>query len=638
MSIVCRPGLFVPALVTVMSVGGAWSAAAVAAPPTPEDALALRPRQKGVDYSQPTADEAKQCTIKQEKEGGSSALVVRGPSGEVLRAFADTDGNRVVDRWSYYKDGLEVYREIDADKDTKPEEYRWLGAAGSRWGLDTNADGQIDSWKVLSAEESTAEIVAALRDRDAAVFARLLPGKEDLQAAGFEGELLADILARTAAAPAAFAKVAADQKEVVADSRWTSMLTPQAPGTLPAGMAGLTKDVVAHDNVVALVEGKQGNGQVFVGSLVKCGEVWRPVEAPQVSGGLADAFSFFAPRLPARGPAAGSGDVAENLQPLLASLREIEGKMATADAAGRKTLAAQQVGLLEQLAAGAAETDKTFWTNQVVETIAAYAQEGLYPDGIAKLEQLAEAATGDEATSAFIAFRLIQARFARGMEPGDADREAVQKAWFDDLAAFAETYPKAPDSAEALLQLAFRDEFSEGDSGVASAIKRYSTIVTNFPDTAQARKAAGAVRRLESVGKPFALTGPTFEGKQVSVASAKGVPVLVHYWSTDCEPCKVDIAQIRELQAKYGAKKFAVLGVSLDGDKAKLVRFLQAKPLPWPQVYEPGGLDSRLAEEFGVQALPTMVLVGPDGLVVNRNVAIASLEKELDALIGGAGK
>jgi thiol-disulfide isomerase/thioredoxin len=140
------------------------------------------------------------------------------------------------------------------------------------------------------------------------------------------------------------------------------------------------------------------------------------------------------------------------------------------------------------------------------------------------------------------------------------------------------------------------------------------------------------------VGKPLTLAGPTLEGKQVAVASFKGVPVLVHYWSTDCEPCKVDLAQIRELQTKYGPTKFAVVGVALDGDKAKLAKFLQAKPLPWPQLHEPGGLDSRLAEEFGVLALPTMVLVGADGTVLDRNVSINGLEKRLDELIGAAGK
>jgi thiol-disulfide isomerase/thioredoxin len=621
-----------PALLAV----AAAVAPASAAPPSAADALALKPRQKGIEVAQPTEAEVKQATIKQEKEGGVMALVVRGPSGEVLRAFADSDGNRVVDRWSYYKDGMEVYRELDSDKDTKADEYRWLGGAGSRWGADTNADGVIDAWKVLSAEEATAEVVNAIRDRDAAAFARLLPTKADLEAAGFEGELLTELVTRITAAPAAFAKAAAEQKDIGADARWTSMLTPQAPGTLPAGMSGLTKDVSAYDNVVALVESKQGNGQVFVGSLVKCGEAWRPVDAPQLAGGIGESFSFLAPRVNVRGgPAGGTGDVAENLKPLLAKLREIEGKMPSADVAARKGLAAEQIGVLEQLVAAAADSDKGFWTNQLVETLAAYVQEGLFPDGIAKLEQIAETVKGDETASAFISFRLIQAKYSAGMEQPGADGETLQKTWFDDLKTFTETYPKAPESAEALLQLAFRDEFEGRD---AEAVERYAAIAANFPDTAQARKATGAVRRLESVGKPLTLAGPTLEGKQVAVASFKGVPVLVHYWSTDCEPCKVDLAQIRELQTKYGPTKFAVVGVALDGDKAKLAKFLQAKPLPWPQLHEPGGLDSRLAEEFGVLALPTMVLVGADGTVLDRNVSINGLEKRLDELIGAAGK
>jgi len=628
------PRVLGPALLAIAATA---VAPATAAPPSAADALALKPRQKGVDYdfAQPSEAETKQATIQQEKEGGVMALVVRSPSGDVLRAFADSDGNRVVDRWSYYKDGIEVYRDLDANNDTKVDQSRWLSSAGTRWGVDEDGNGSIDAWKMLSAEEATAEVVEAVSDRDAAAFARLLPGKADLEAAGFAGEQLAELSARVAAAPAAFAKLIAAQKEIGPDSRWSSMLTPQPPGTLPAGTDGLTKDVTAYDNVVALVEGKQGNGQVFVGSLVKCGDAWRPVDAPQVSGGaeVGEPFGFFTPRTPGRGPAAGGGEVAENLKPLLAKLRELEGAMSAAAPNARPALAAEYVGLLEQTVAAAADTDKPFWTNQLVETIAAYVQEGLLPDGIAKLEALAEAAKGDDAAAAFANFRLIQARYSVGMEQPGADGEQLQKTWFTDLQAFADAYPKAPESAEALLQLAFRDEFEGRDQ---EAVGRYGAIAASFPDTPQSRKAAGAVRRLESVGKPLVLAGSTVDGKRVAVQELKGVPVLVHYWSTDCEPCKVDLAQIRELQAKHGPKKFRVVGVALDGDKAKLAKFLQAKPLPWPQLHEPGGLDSRLAEEFGVLALPTMVLVGADGNVIDRNVSITGLEKRLDELIGAA--
>jgi len=605
----------------------------VAAAPTVAEALALEPRQKGVDYDRLEAGEMAKATINQEKFEGVTGLVVRGPDGRILRVFADTNGDRVVDRWSYFKDGLEVFREMATNpKDTKANEARWLNAGGGRWGVDRDVDGTIDFWKTISAEETTAEIVAALRDRDAARFARLLPTKEDLAAAGFSGARLEELVGRVTAARQQFPKLAAAQKKVGPVATWASMLTPQPPGVLPAGSAGVERDVTAYDNVMVLAEDGGAGVQVVVGSLVKCGDAWRPLDAPQLAGDdgrLADLPAFFTP--PLGGPSFGPGLVAadEKLKPLLAKLREIDAAMATADAAGRRKLAGQHVALLEQLVNATA--DREFWMRQLVETVAAYVQEGSLPDGLAVLERLAGQADDDD-LGAFVDFRVIQARYAAGMDQPAADFEKLQEAWFTDLAAFVEAHPRAPEAAEAMLQLAFRDEFSSRDG---EAVARYSAIAEGFPGTPHARKAAGAIRRLESAGKPLALAGKGLDGKDISVAAFKGGPVLVHFWSTDCEPCKVDLAQIRELQAKYAPRKFACIGVSLDGDRDRLTAFLKEKPLAWPQLHEEGGLDSRLAESFGILALPTMMLVDAEGKVTDRNVSITELEKKLIGLLDG---
>lgn len=612
--------------------GAAWGAA-----PSVEEALALEPKQKGVDYDRLSAEDAKRATMGQDKIDGVAALVVRGPAGELLRAFADTNGNRVVDRWSYYKNGVEVYRDIDSDHDTKVDQSRWLNAGGSRWGVDTDGNGTLDAWKVLSAEEATAEAVSALRDRDAAAFARLLPSKADLQAAGFEGSRLDELAARAERAAKRFAEVAAGQKQVGPGSKWASMLTPQPPGVMPAGAAGVAQDVTAYDNVVALVEGPSagGGGQVYIGSLVRCGQVWRPIDVPQVMGDggeIAATEGFFSPQVGSQTPTAEGPAQDERLKPLMAKLQEIENRMTAAEGGKRKDLAVEQLGVLDQVVQSCAEADRGFWVRQLVETLSAYVQEGLVPDGIVRLEKLVDSAAGDDRLAAFIAFRLAQARYSADMQQPDADGEKLQNQWFDSLKTFVETYPQAPETAEAMLQLAFRDEFEGREK---ESIERYQQIVKGFADTPQARKAAGAVRRLESVGKPLALAGTSLDGRKFSVEALRGVPVLVHYWSTDCEPCKVDLAQIRELQGRYGPKKFGVVGVALDGDKAKLTRFLQAKPLPWPQLHEPGGLDSRLAEEYGVLALPTMMLVDAKGNVIDRNVSITELERKLEGVIGG---
>src|SRR5262245_1696443 len=156
------------AMTSAFTLGIAFFAVASvqAASPTVEQALKLAPIQKDVDYDVPSAAEAPKCTIKAEKLGGQTGWVVRSPGGQILREFVDTNGDNVVDRWSYFKDGIEIYRDIDENFNGKADQYRWLNTAGIRWGIDKDEDGRIDSWKTISAEEVTAEVVHALRDKD----------------------------------------------------------------------------------------------------------------------------------------------------------------------------------------------------------------------------------------------------------------------------------------------------------------------------------------------------------------------------------------------------------------------------------------------------------------------------------------
>ena len=603
-----------------------------AAQPTVEYALGLKPRHT-VDYDIPDAAAAKQATLLMEKTDGMTAWVVRSADGTLLRRFADTNGDRVVDHWSYYRDGLEVYRDIDADHDAKPDQARWLGAAGSRWGVDTDGDERLDRWKQLSAEEATAEIVASLRDRDPMVFQRLLPSRDDLIAAGVSGELLEQLSKRASNAAENVSKLVQRQQQIGPDTRWTAMLAG-TPGVLPEGGDTTTQDVIAYDNVVALTEAGSGSGsQVFVGSLLRCGAVWRPLDLPQLTDGggiVTEGFAFFSPRADVQSLPSGVVST-ESLKPFMDKLRLLEDQLPGASETERRRLVASQVQVLEEVVAAAAASEREFWLRQLIETLAAAAQEGTLPDGIGQLEQLGEGLAASDPMKSFLAFRLASARYAARMQQPEADIESVQAAWLEELAAFVEAFPEADDAAEAMLQIGIAAEFSGQED---AAIERYRAIVERFPSSPSARKASGAVRRLDAVGKPLDLSGETTDGRRLSLSQLRGTPVLVHYWATWCEPCKVDIARIKELQARYGSRKLAVVGIALDGDRAALARFLEGSPLPWPQLHEPEGLDGRLAEELGILTLPTMLLLDDKGTVVDRNVIVTDLEKRLMEVIG----
>lgn len=108
---------------------------------------------------------------------------------------------------------------------------------------------------------------------------------------------------------------------------------------------------------------------------------------------------------------------------------------------------------------------------------------------------------------------------------------------------------------------------------------------------------------------------------------------MIQYWATWAEPCKQDMETIKAMQAKYGGQGFYPVGVNLDNDPKDANSFLRGKSYAWPQLYETGGLEGRLAAELGVLTLPTMILVGKDGRVLNRNIHAGELDTELKKIL-----
>src|SRR5262249_58200543 len=108
------------------------------------------------------------------KGGPSRASLVRYDAEDrIIRKFTGIN-KKGVDTWSYYKDGVEVYREIDTNMNGKPDQFRWFNAGGMKWGVDSNEDGRIDAWKAISAEEVSQELLQACVAHDFARFQALL--------------------------------------------------------------------------------------------------------------------------------------------------------------------------------------------------------------------------------------------------------------------------------------------------------------------------------------------------------------------------------------------------------------------------------------------------------------------------------
>ncbi len=56
-----------------------------------------------------------------------------------------------------------------------------------------------------------------------------------------------------------------------------------------------------------------------------------------------------------------------------------------------------------------------------------------------------------------------------------------------------------------------------------------------------------------------------------SVAQYKGKVVLVNFWATWCQPCRVEIPWLIEFNQRYGPKGLVILGVAMDDEGKKVV-------------------------------------------------------------------
>ena len=606
------------------------------AAPTVEQALQLKPVQSSVQFDRPSAKNRDQCTL--EPTQGPNGWMLLDRNGHILRRFLDTNNDKKLDTWCYFKDGIEVYRDIDSDQNGRADQYRWLGTAGTRWGVDKNEDGKIERWQQISPEELSAEVIEAFKTRDVAHFRTLLISTAELGKLGLDGQRRKRVQDLASKAAIAFRHNIKDNPLIDPSAEWVSFGATR-PGLVPASKGSVEKDLLVYESAVVMYKMGDGHRQMLIGTMIKVGDGWRIVQLPKdlAEGQQSTSSGLFFHATPHGSPNsnAATAQIAEAHQEFLDELEEID-KDLTAGGSVKQmfSLNARRAEVLEMIIDKTKDkTQRTNWIRQLADTLSAAAQTGDYADGVKHLQRLIkrlEISSEDSDQVPFAKFRYLSAAYSQRLQDPNADFAKVQEKWLADLEEYVNEYPNSQDTAEAMLQLGIAEEFS----GEEDEAKRwYSRIAKSSGDSLLAKKAVGANRRLDSVGTVLNMQGRTLDGKPFQLSKYRGKIVALHYWATWCQPCLDDMKRLKKLQAHYGNKGFVPIGVNLDTGKTSASDFLKKNRHPWPQLYARGGLDSRLANELGILTLPTMLLLDRSGKVVNRGLHMGELEDELDKLL-----
>ncbi|HUP64871.1 MAG TPA: TlpA disulfide reductase family protein [Thermoanaerobaculia bacterium] len=127
------------------------------------------------------------------------------------------------------------------------------------------------------------------------------------------------------------------------------------------------------------------------------------------------------------------------------------------------------------------------------------------------------------------------------------------------------------------------------------------------------------------VGSPMPeYRATTLAGEPFEMSEMRGKVVLLNIWATWCGPCRYEIPDLIELQNRFAAKGFDVLGVSVDAPETQkeVAPMVAERGINYPILLDP---DGAIANLFETSVIPTSALVDRNGRIVWTHIGIVDV-------------
>lgn len=128
-----------------------------------------------------------------------------------------------------------------------------------------------------------------------------------------------------------------------------------------------------------------------------------------------------------------------------------------------------------------------------------------------------------------------------------------------------------------------------------------------------------------------------FDGRRRQLSEFKGKYLMLDFWGSWCPPCRAEVPFVRDAYARFASRGFDVLGMDHERSAtvAQVRAFLNTNGVRWTFA-TPDSVRSLINERFQIASFPRVILLDPDGRVVEaRNNALRgeNLARTLDRIL-----
>lgn len=113
----------------------------------------------------------------------------------------------------------------------------------------------------------------------------------------------------------------------------------------------------------------------------------------------------------------------------------------------------------------------------------------------------------------------------------------------------------------------------------------------------------------------------------------KGNYVLLHFWSTQEWWSRRELKFVKDIVKNNQDKPLTVIGISLNPDEKDWKEYVTARGLHWTHLSSPDKWDGTATKAYGITALPTSVLIAPDGTIIAQDLRNKALQEKVRELL-----
>ena len=120
------------------------------------------------------------------------------------------------------------------------------------------------------------------------------------------------------------------------------------------------------------------------------------------------------------------------------------------------------------------------------------------------------------------------------------------------------------------------------------------------------------VAKIGDVAPDFTL--PTLEGQEITLGQYKEKNIFLLFWTQGCVFCQTrSIILVNDIYTKGQQSGLIVFSINVAESKGDVAQFVRQKGLIYPVLMDRDGSVSR--KKFGVYVVPTLFIIGKDGLI-----------------------